>query len=289
MSSKSLSISIGESTVTVGEIEVHADKYTCRKSKSYEINNWASAEEVVGQWSNSIVDFATMVDLPITALHVAMPGPFDYSAGISYIKENRKLNSLYRKDVKALLAQQLGIKADDLVFYNDAVCALAADVSAMEAEKEGVLGLYFGEGFGSALLQHGKIKDMELWDETFSDAKTEDFFSLRWFRKTYFELTGFNVTSIGAINDFPSAAGKQLFKVFTDNLAVYIKSLVDEQAIGMIVLGGDVLSPKSNIMMHLNRKLSALDIDVGLVKSKLGHTAPLIGAAVLNDRLILES
>ncbi|RZL49901.1 MAG: hypothetical protein EOO93_23880, partial [Pedobacter sp.] len=119
MEAKSLNISITESAVKIGEVYQVNGIYVCDEVKSYPVNNWASAADVVGQWVNAILNFT---EAKPCALHIAIPGPFDYSNGISYIKENRNLKSLYEENVKQLLAFQLPISQENIYFYNDAVC-----------------------------------------------------------------------------------------------------------------------------------------------------------------------
>lgn len=286
MAAKSLNISITESAIEIGKVCQIEGKYFCDNVRSYPVNNWASAEDVVKQWASAISDF-TEAKTGLS-LHIAMPGPFDYLNGISYIKENRNLKSLYGENVKQRLAAELSVPEDHIYFYNDAVCSLAAEYAFDESKGNTILGLYFNEGFGSALLQDGKIKDAELWSRPFLEGKAEDYFSIKWLRKSYFQLTGLNFVDVNEINNFLSSTEKDIFRTFTENLAHYIKTLVREYKTGLIVLGGTLLSHSTNILTPLKKRLSALGVDVKLLKSKLHTDAPLIGTAVLSDKLLRE-
>ena len=287
IAANTICVSISESAIQIATVDQLNGKYVCNREKLYAINNWASTAGVVKAWADSIIDF-TDGHQSLSSLHIAMPGPFDYTEGISYIKENRHLKSLYGENIKILLAAALKLSPNQLMFYNDAVCCLAAEFANEKIENQTILGLYFDEGFGSALLQNGKIEDAELWNKPFLEGTAEDFFSVKWQRKNYFELTGLNIVHVNEINDFSSLTRKELFKVFIENLATYIQSLLQEKTIDTIVLGGVILDSQVKILAPLKKKLSAFNIDVNLVKSKIGHTGPMIGAGVLRDQTILE-
>jgi glucokinase len=50
----------------------------------------------------------------------AMPGPFDYEKGISWLNGNAKYETLYGYDLKLLLAEHLGVYKENIYFINDA-------------------------------------------------------------------------------------------------------------------------------------------------------------------------
>jgi len=66
----------------------------------------------------------------ISGVGIAMPGPFDYENGISYIKGLGKYESLYNLNIKEHLAESLGLNSLNVRFRNDAESAIAGEVSA---------------------------------------------------------------------------------------------------------------------------------------------------------------
>ena len=56
IAARSLSISITETAIKLGEVNIDNGKYDY-SAKSYPINNWASADNVITQWKNAIDDF----------------------------------------------------------------------------------------------------------------------------------------------------------------------------------------------------------------------------------------
>ena len=95
MENKSLSIAVTESLITVGQITATNGSYKCVRSQVYPVNNWATTDSLIAQWANAVLDFASNSLHPLATLHIAMPGPFDYSEGVSHIRDNRNLKSNY--------------------------------------------------------------------------------------------------------------------------------------------------------------------------------------------------
>lgn len=280
MRNQSLSVSISEASIALGWID---ECLACKLRNSYPVNNWASVNEVISQWAKAILDFAN--GSHFDKLNIAMMGPFDYENGISYIKDNRNLKSLYGQNLKELLAVELNISQQSIHFFNDAVCALAAENLP---KQQRILGLYFDEGFGSAWLMDDEIKDAQLWKDAFLDGKTEDYFSVKWLRKAYFGLTGLSIANIEDINDFSSITGKELLKEFTDNLASYLVHLTKEIQFDAVLLGGSMLADKVSILAPLKKRLSTAGVNLSILKSQLGNQAPLIGTAVLAAKILLK-
>ena len=122
---------------------------------------------------------------------IAMPGPFDYENGISYIKDQNKYEALYGLNIKEQLAKKLEISISDISILNDAACFLQGEVfgGAGQGFKR-VMGLTLGTGFGSARSVDGKTDDADLWCSPYREGIAEDYLSTRWFLKQYKEISG---------------------------------------------------------------------------------------------------
>ncbi len=100
---------------------------------------------------------AALADLPRplpAAWAIALPGPFDYAAGIGGRHPGGKLQALAGQDVRALLRPLLGTAP--VTFVNDALAfglGSAAAVAASGVRR--VLALTFGSGIGSAFVEDG--------------------------------------------------------------------------------------------------------------------------------------
>src|SRR5207237_2105693 len=102
-----------------------------------------------GDELGTLVDAATSVRAD--RLGVAIPGPFDYTRGVSAIRH--KLQSLYGVDLRGELANALEIAPGAVVFLNDADAFLLGEAWAGAARGHArALGVTLGTGLGSAFL-----------------------------------------------------------------------------------------------------------------------------------------
>jgi len=86
---------------------------------------------------------------------VAVPGPFDYDAGIGLFRDVGKFESLYGVDVKAELTSRLPEPAE-LRFLNDAdAFGIGEHVAGAAAGHRRAVCLTLGSGVGSAFLDDG--------------------------------------------------------------------------------------------------------------------------------------
>ncbi|MFE2601494.1 ROK family protein [Streptomyces sp. NPDC059396] len=89
---------------------------------------------------------------------VAVPGPFDYAAGIALFAGVGKFDALYGTDVRAALRDGLWQPPGDVVFVNDAHAFLTGEWFAGAAcGHRRAVGITLGTGVGSAFLADGSI------------------------------------------------------------------------------------------------------------------------------------
>ena len=86
------------------------------------------------------------------------PGPFDYARGIAWL--DHKLEALYGVDLRAPLADGLGLPPEAITFVNDADAFLLGEWWAgAAAGQRRAVGVTLGTGIGSAFLEDGVIVD----------------------------------------------------------------------------------------------------------------------------------
>ena len=119
----------------------------------------------------------------VDGIGIAMPGPFDYAAGIGYFAGNAKFTALYGVDVGQALCAALR-HPRPVRFLNDAT---AFAVGAAPAQGN-VVGVTLGTGLGSAFLRDG-IPAIDgddvpphgsLWHLPFREGIADDHVSARW-------------------------------------------------------------------------------------------------------------
>jgi glucokinase len=120
--------------------------------------------------------------LQVTACGIAIPAPFDYAAGVSYMKH--KFQALYGVNLGELLRAQTGLPA---YFVNDAD-AFGLGVSWRQLpDTKRFAALTIGTGLGGSFIENGEHLDIdprvprggEVWDLPFEDGILEDYVSAR--------------------------------------------------------------------------------------------------------------
>ncbi|NEE04201.1 ROK family protein [Phytoactinopolyspora halotolerans] len=89
---------------------------------------------------------------------LAVPGPFDYDRGVAWFDGVGKFASLYGVDVRATLAERLGVPADRVRFTNDADAFLLGALSGGSiAGHSRCMALTLGTGVGCSFAVDGRL------------------------------------------------------------------------------------------------------------------------------------
>lgn len=273
-------VDIGGSHITAALVNMNEATLLQETCHRLPVDAHASATAIIEQWSNAIEQSFAQQHKP-AFIGIAMPGPFDYAAGISLIRNQHKYDALYGLNVKELLAGKLGMPPDAIVFTNDAACFLCGEVFAGAAKNySNVLGLTLGTGLGSALLQDGRAVDAELWCAPFKDGIAEDYLSGRWLTRRFHERTGETVPHVKAIATHTNKqAVTAVFEEFAGNLCAFLLPLLQEQQPEAIVFGGNIARASALFVPALRAQLQQHQLYPALLESTLGEHATLVGAA----------
>jgi glucokinase len=276
-----LTADIGGSHVTAGiyhkQTQVIAPSSTIRAS----VASKGTADEILSAWKNAIAAAYTTKNLAVSGLALAMPGPFDYENGISYIKGLDKYESIYEMDIKKYLADELGMDTQMVCFRNDAASTIAGEALAGAGKNYNkVIGITLGTGFGSAFCNAGNTEDLNLGSTPYQDTIADDYFSTRWFVKYYLEITGTKLTNgVKELTELAkeSDTARQVFKVFADNLAQFLSDPIKQLQPDVLVICGNIAKASDLFLPRLANNLNSINITI----AQLGEDAPLIGAAAI--------
>lgn len=277
-----IGVDIGGSHITAAVVDLDTQCILLPSFKRSAVNAGGSADEILSTWSQVINETRGLVARQPTKIGLAMPGPFDYEQGISYIKEQGKYKNLYGLNVKQQLAEKLALAPTDIALLNDAACFLKGEVFSGAAKGcSNVLGLTLGTGFGTAIYTNGKVEDANLWCDPYKDGIAEDLFSTRWFLQRCFELTGNRLRDVKAILDTTDnrQVVLQLFTEFGVNLGTYLSSLAARFSFETVVLGGNIARSFALFSDPLQQALAQNQQAVTVVPSVLNENAALVGAA----------
>src|SRR5882757_10062383 len=258
-SNYSCGVDIGGSHVTSALIEIASNTIVEGSVRRAKIDASKSADEIVNDWTTIIKQALAVVDEKKVNIGIAMPGPFDYEEGISYITGQYKYEALYNINVKQLLAKALNQPARTITFANDAACFLQGEVAGGIAKGlENVMGFTLGTGLGSALFNNGIAEDADLWHSPFLNGIAEDYLSSRWFVNRYKELSQKTITDVKEMADiYQSDKNVQIvFDEFGINLGEFIKKAIKEEEIEMVVVGGNIAQALELFRNGINKSLA---------------------------------
>ncbi len=273
---------IGGSHITVALIDISTRKIVKNTRRRKAINSGKNAEEILNSWSAVMLDSFKAANIKPSKIGIAMPGPFDYVNGISYIRDQNKYDALYGLNVKEKLAEKLEIGVSDILIVNDAACFLQGEVFSGSGQGfNRIIGLTLGTGLGSARCFDGETVDANLWCSEYKDGIAEDYLSTRWFLKRYKELSGHAVKDVKELvsKGREDPLVQDVFDEFGSNLADFLNPYIIKEELQLAILGGNISLASAYFSETFKRALDQADIEIEINMAELGENAALIGAA----------
>jgi glucokinase len=229
----------------------------------------------------------------LVGISMAMPGPFDYAAGVSYIRNLTKYDNLYGVNLRHEMARRFpDVPPQAVRFINDAQAALLGEVhcgAAVGAAR--VIGLTLGTGVGSAFAVDGKIvtsgpgvpPEGYIYCLPWEGGTVEDAISTRALQRGYRALTGelCEVRDIAA-RTRTDAVALSLWKDLGKTLGLVLQPLANGFRPEIIVLGGAIAQSAEFFLPSAESVLQGTGASLRV--STLLDRAALFGAAVAWQR-----
>lgn len=277
-----LGVDIGGSHITVGAVNM-MERVVLKDSIIREhVNCHDTAENIFNTWANAINKVKDNYN-NITQIGFAMPGPFDYENGICLIKGFDKYESLYGLNVRNILAEELGLLPDNILFRNDAEAFLEGEMFCGAARDfNSAIGITLGTGLGSAISKNGITNDAELSVMDYEGEKIEEFVSTRGLIRAYKNLTGIKLQDAKDIaeNYYKDENARKAFEHFSNKLSWFLERFIAQENAEVLVIGGNITLAwnffMDNVIDHLKKHKIKLPV---IVKAELGEDAGLIGGA----------
>lgn len=280
LSSFVLTADIGGSHITTAICNTLSNTIVAESMARVNISSKDTAENIFAAWNKCFLESLNGFQPGVSGLGVAMPGPFDYENGISYITGLDKFEAIYGMDIRRQLANSLHLEAMTIQFRNDAEAAVAGEIWAHFGKyHQNIVGITLGTGFGSAHYTDGLTKDVNWGSLAFKDSIADDYLSTRWFLKRYLEISG---TRLGEVKQLAALAltdGNALavFEEFTLNLGNFLDTQLSPLQPQALITCGNIAKASAFFLPGLRARLKHVQIELAI----LGEDAPLFGVASL--------
>lgn len=278
---KLIGVDIGGSHISAAHLELKDRIAVFHNFNEADVNTFGEQNAIISEWSKVISKAAgNSKDIQVG---IAMPGPFNYEKGVSLIKDQGKMASLYETSVKGLLAERLEISASQLEFTNDAEAFLAGESYAGAGKEfQNSIGITLGTGLGSAIKVHEVVKDAKLWTAPFRDGIAEDYLGTNWFLSYAFEQFGIEIAGVKDLLEpsFDVEVSDHIFETFGRALGEFLFPYLIRLHSEGVVLGGKISLASYKFLPKTNSYLETMGYPVPIVISKLGEKSSLIGGCL---------
>lgn len=287
-----IGVDIGGSHITSAAVNLRTFEILQNTTYSTKINNKASKDVVLQDWSKAInktVESASM--LSKADIGFAIPGPFNYKEGVALFEgENDKYESLFNVSIREELPKFINSEKVNLRFLNDATSfgvGVSTQGKAKDCQK--VIVVTLGTGFGSAFINNGVPqvtsndvpKDGCLWDKPYKSGISDDYFSTRWCIERYYEITSKRVKGVKEIAEADNEDSKAVFNEFGANMAEFMIPYIQKFEAEIMVMGGNISKASGLFLPALKNELQKAGIRLEFEVSPLMEDAAIIGSAKL--------
>ncbi|MFH1937024.1 MAG: ROK family protein [Bacteroidota bacterium] len=291
-----LGVDIGGSHITSMGVNLHKKTLLHTLISRKHVDCHETANCILNNWTESLREVISMIPAgSLRGIGFAMPGPFDYPAGIAHFKGVKKYDSLYNVNVGKEIYQRLDLSGHfPIRFLNDATCfAIGEAWMGSASGYHRSVAITLGTGFGSAFLDDGV--PVEEGDEVpesgcvyhlpFGDSNADDHFSSRWFKRIYQER--FNRDS-GGVKEMSETATKDpevqaIFTEFGENLGNFLAPWLVRFRAGCLTIGGNISRGYDLFEKPFKNALRLHHCDTEIFLSVLGEYAAIAGSARLTD------
>lgn len=274
-----IGVDIGGSHISAAQVRWDGRDAHVGPISEADVNTYLSAYEIITDWT-AVIGKA-IGHLTDYRVGIAMPGPFNYQNGISLIKDQEKMKSLFGLSVKELLAESLNINSRDIVFINDAEAFLLGESLAGAGRGfKNSIGFTLGTGLGSAIKIGDVVKDAKLWTAPFRNGIAENYLGTNWFRKYALEKYGLTISGVIDLlaGDINQQIVNEIFAEFGGALGEFLSQYIIRLQCQGVVLGGKITRASDYFLPYTQAFLANFDYPIEIKISKMEEKAMVVGA-----------
>ncbi|MGI6385174.1 MAG: ROK family protein [bacterium] len=257
-----------------------------------------TADEIMGCLAETIrmaLYRADIQKLPVCGIGLCIPGPFDYNAGISFMRH--KFKAIRGLKLRQALAERLCIsKETSICFESDAHAFLLGEVWKGNAQgAKRITAVTLGTGLGAAFVSDGKILRRDsrtplhsIWSLPYEEGIVEDRISREGIIARYKELRGEASCKQIDVKDIAHLAAKekdmaglQVFEEIGCILGDVLAPLLEDFQAECLILGGQISKAFPLFSSPLQAKLEKIDTLKVITRGKAIDGSPLYGMAKL--------
>ncbi len=297
-----IGVDIGGSHVSCAACNIAERKYLPETFSENDVDNRGSVEEITAVWSRTIQRSIKKAGREnVIGIGFAMPGPFDYANGIALFNADvKKYENLYGLNIPDVLRKKMNLPEDfPIRFINDAMAfAIAEDWLGKSTGTKRSLAITLGTGFGSAFLSNhlpvvsgNEVPEKGyVYNLPFESGNADDYFSTRGLLSRYENMTGKILSGVKELADLAPAdlAAGSLFVDFGFKLGLFLKPLIENFGVEVLVIGGNISNAFHLFGPHLQDYFTENDVRIPVAVSELKESASMIGSAVLIDDMYHE-
>lgn len=287
---------IGGSHISCAAVDLTSGKILKETLTGRAVNNQAKANVIIQVWTEALIEVISKVPAEkVKGIGFAMPGPFDYVKGISYIKGVTKYENLYGFNISDAMASSLEVSEEFLIrFMNDASSFAVGEAWAGSASGTGrSLSITLGTGFGSAFIAD-RIPVVDgaevpklgcIYHIPYRDGIADDYFSTRWFIGEYKKATGKELEGVRELAELAGTdeTAKGLFTDFGARLGVFLAPWLIGFKAEMLVIGGNISHAYNLFGEVFEESLRNEKCSCKVALSTLKEDAAILGSAYLLD------
>ncbi|MFN8209762.1 MAG: ROK family protein [Bacteroidales bacterium] len=287
---------IGGSHISCAAVDITSGKVLKETLIEREVDNQAHAFQIISVWSDAVASSLSKVDVKsVKGIGFAMPGPFDYVKGISYIKGVAKYENLYGFNIGDAILSSLDVPDSfQARFINDVSGFAVGEASFGKGCGYGrVATITLGTGLGSAFIDN-RVPVVDgnevprlgcVYHIPYKEGIADDYFSTRFFTRSYREATG---KELKGVKELSALAGTDkvvddLFSSFGKDLAVFLAPYLNAFKTEILIIGGNISYAYGHFGKIFEEQLKKEKCDCKVTLSELKEDAALLGSAYLFD------
>lgn len=255
------------------------------------LNSHDSAYNIIVALGNCIKELLTGKN-DMEAVGIAFPGPFDYEKGICAVMNvGGKFEKTFGLHMEQALKDFTGLHNTRFKFSNDAHCFAAGAYQLHQLKSKRTIFITLGTGFGSAFMLDGVLLHNHpdipssggFYDQDFSDAKADDYFSTRWILNTYAEINGTTISAVKDLVESDPDIAHTILSQYGENIGRFLLPWLQKFQCDELVIGGNIAKAFPLFGPSIKREIGSLAESIHIELCEDTENCIITGAAILAD------